>query len=140
MGGLGVTSGERNVVKAHAESLSCLVSAVRTGGTLSSVSMISIVLSRLGHQDSGHSYPGRSGSGGVVRAADTGLLLGDDLIVWILLALGGALFVGNVMALVRPPVAPRQEGDLEQAPRGRSIFMASVGFVVAIVALASLLR
>ncbi len=71
-------------------------------------------------------------------AADTGLLLGDDLIVWILLALGGAMFVGNVMALVRPPETPRQEGDLEQAPRGRSITMAAIGFVVAIAALAAL--
>jgi hypothetical protein len=66
------------------------------------------------------------------------LLLGDDLIVWILLAMGGALFVGNVMALVRPPAGPRDEGDLERAPRGRSVFMASIGFVVAVSALAAL--
>ena len=52
------------------------------------------------------------------------------------LAMGGALFVGNVMALVRPPERPRAEGDLEQAPRGRSISMAALGFVVAIAALA----
>ncbi len=67
------------------------------------------------------------------------LLLGDDLIVWLLLALGGALFAGNVMALVRPPEQPRDEGDLQRAPRGRSIAMAAVGFVVAIAALAALL-
>ena len=67
-----------------------------------------------------------------------GLLLGDDLIVWILLALGGALFVGNVFALVNPPQAPRNEGDLERAPRARSITMAAIGFVVAIAALAAL--
>lgn len=74
----------------------------------------------------------------MLLAADTGLLLGDDLIVWILLALGGAMFVGNVMALVRPPEAPRQESDLAQAPRGRSITMAAIGFVVAVAALAAL--
>ena len=73
-------------------------------------------------------------------AADTGLFLGEDLIVWILLALGGAIFVGNVMALVRPPVAPMQEGDLERAPRGRSITMAVIGFVVAVAALAALIN
>jgi hypothetical protein len=67
-----------------------------------------------------------------------GLLLGDDLIVWILLALGGALFVGNVLALVRPPEAPAREGDLARAPRGRSMLMAAIGLVVAIAALASL--
>lgn len=67
------------------------------------------------------------------------LLLGDDLIVWLLLALGGALFAGNVMALVRPPAGPREAGDLERAPRGRSIAMAAVGFVVAVAALGALL-
>jgi hypothetical protein len=43
--------------------------------------------------------------------------LGENLIVWLLLALGGALFAGNLMALVRPPAQPRDEGDLERAPR-----------------------
>ncbi len=71
-------------------------------------------------------------------ATDAGLLLGDDLILWILLALGGAMFAGNVMALVRPPAAPRQEGDLERAPRGRSLVMAVIGFVVAMAGLAAL--
>jgi hypothetical protein len=66
------------------------------------------------------------------------MFLGKDLIVWLLLALGGALFVGNVMALVKPPAAPRAEDDLERAPRSRSIVMAAIGFVVAIAALAAL--
>jgi hypothetical protein len=66
------------------------------------------------------------------------VFLGDDLIVWLLLALGGALFVGNVMALTRPPQGPRDESDLEQAPRARSMVMAAIGFVVAIAALAAL--
>lgn len=67
------------------------------------------------------------------------MFLGDDLIVWLLLALGGALFVGNVMALVRPPAVRRDDNDLAEAPRIRSIAMAALGFVVAIVALASLI-
>jgi hypothetical protein len=66
------------------------------------------------------------------------MFLGKDLIVWLLLALGGALFVGNVMALVRPPQAPRGETDLAQAPRSRSITMAVIGLVVAVAALAAL--
>jgi hypothetical protein len=69
-----------------------------------------------------------------------GLLLGDDLLVWILLAMGGALLAGNVMALVRPPAAPRDEGDLERAPRGRSMLMAAIGLVVFVAALAALLN
>jgi hypothetical protein len=68
------------------------------------------------------------------------LLLGDDLLLWLMLALGGALFAGNVMALARPPEQPRNEADLTRAPRGRSIAMAVIGFVVAIAALAALLR
>ena len=67
------------------------------------------------------------------------MFLGKDLIVWLLLALGGALFVGNVMALVRPPERPRAEGDLEQAPRARSIGQALVGLLVALAALAALI-
>lgn len=67
------------------------------------------------------------------------MFLGEDLIVWLLLAMGGALFAGNVMALVRPPTERRDEADLEQAPRGRSLTMAILGLAVAAVALASLL-
>ena len=66
------------------------------------------------------------------------LFLGDDLIVWLLLALGGALFAGNVMALVRPPEGPRAPGDLPTAPRSRSLLMAGIGFVVMVAALAAL--
>jgi hypothetical protein len=80
---------------------------------------------------------GRRHTGGVLAE---GFLLGDDLLVWILLAMGGALLAGNVMALVRPPAAPRDEGDLEQAPRGRSIVMALIGLVVFVAALAALLN
>jgi len=67
------------------------------------------------------------------------MFLGKDLIVWLLLALGGAMFVGNVMALVKPPEGRRNEDDLERAPRSRSILMAGIGLVVAVVALASLI-
>lgn len=64
--------------------------------------------------------------------------LGDDLLAWLVLALGGALLVGNVMAIVRPPSRPVEEGALERAPLTRSIVMAVVGGVAAVWALASL--
>lgn len=67
------------------------------------------------------------------------MFLGKDLIVWLLLALGGALFVGNLMAVVRPPVVPRHEGELAQAPKARSLTMAAIGFVVALAAAAALI-
>ena len=66
------------------------------------------------------------------------MFLGDDLLAWLILALGGALLVGNVAAIVRPPDRPQQEGALERAPIARSVVMALVGLVAAVWALASL--
>ena len=66
------------------------------------------------------------------------MFLGDNLLAWLLLALGGALLVGNVLALVRPP-AEAGEGDLRRAPTGRSLLMAGIGLVAAVWALASLI-
>ncbi len=83
---------------------------------------------------------------------------GPDLLVWLLLAFGGALFIGNVLALVRPPAKrtarpPSREATkrriteddlkavtLAKAPKLRTIAMASVGFIVSLWAIASLVR
>ena len=65
------------------------------------------------------------------------MFLGEDLLPYLVLALGGALAVGNLLALVRPPES-RREGDLERAPVGRSLVMGLVGLVAAIWAIASL--
>ena len=35
------------------------------------------------------------------------MFLGEDLLGWLLLALGGAMAVGNLVALVRPPGGAR---------------------------------
>ena len=70
--------------------------------------------------------------------ADSGAFLGDNLLLWLMLALGGALFIGNVLAVVRPPSRPRDAGDLHRAPRTRSLTMAAIGLVVALAALATL--
>jgi hypothetical protein len=67
------------------------------------------------------------------------MFLGDDLLTWLLLALGGALLVGNVLAIVRPP-AHAAEGDLRRAPLGRSLVMAAVGGLASVWALASLIK
>ncbi|MET0144813.1 MAG: hypothetical protein ABW328_08530 [Ilumatobacteraceae bacterium] len=67
------------------------------------------------------------------------MFLGDDLLAWLVLALGGALLVGNVAAIVRPPAEPREEGALERAPLARSIAMGAVGLVATVWALASLI-
>lgn len=67
------------------------------------------------------------------------MFLGEDLLAYLVLAIGGAMAVGSVLALVRPPEA-RREGDLEQAPVGRSLAFAAIGLVGALWALASLLQ
>jgi hypothetical protein len=69
----------------------------------------------------------------------TAMVLGEDFIVWMLLALGGAMFLGNLMAVVRPREVRHADGDLDRAPRGRSIAMALLGLVVAIAAAGSLI-
>ena len=65
------------------------------------------------------------------------MLGGPDILAYLVLALGAAMAVGSVLALVRPPEA-RQEGDLEQAPVVRSLVFAGVGLVAALWALGSL--
>jgi hypothetical protein len=69
--------------------------------------------------------------------AATDLLLGEDLLAWLVLALGAALAVGNGLALVRPP-RQAKPGELTRAPVGRSLTMMVIGLVAAIWALASL--
>jgi hypothetical protein len=68
------------------------------------------------------------------------MFLGKDLLAWLVLALGGALLFGNVMAVVRPPEKKRSDDDLEKAPVARSLGMAAVGLVAALWALASLVK
>jgi hypothetical protein len=66
------------------------------------------------------------------------MFLGEDLLPLLLLALGGAMVVGNVLALARPPGAVRK-GELARAPLGRSVVMIAVGLVATIWALGTLL-
>ncbi|HEX8803573.1 MAG TPA: hypothetical protein VF743_05255 [Acidimicrobiales bacterium] len=66
------------------------------------------------------------------------MFLGEDLLAWLVLALGGALAAGSFAALVRPPDRPR-EGELTTAPLARSIVMIAVGTLAALWALASLI-
>lgn len=65
------------------------------------------------------------------------MFLGEDLLAYLVLAIGGAMAVGSILAIVRPPEQVK-EGDLDTAPVGRSIAFAVVGAIGAIWALASL--
>ncbi len=63
---------------------------------------------------------------------------GADILAYLVLAIGGAMAVGSILAIVRPPEQVK-DGDLEAAPVGRSIAFAVVGAVGAVWALASLI-
>ena len=67
------------------------------------------------------------------------MFLGEDLLAWIVIALGGAMFAGNVAALVRPPKNRRDANDLIKAPVVRSMVMATIGAIAALWAFVSLL-
>ncbi len=64
-------------------------------------------------------------------------LLGDDLLPQLVLALGAAMAVGSVAALVRPPNR-RGDTDLARPPVTRSVIMIVIGLVAATWALATL--
>lgn len=74
----------------------------------------------------------------MILGQEAGLVLGDDLLAWLLLAMGAAMVAGNGLALLRPP-EEAQEGDLERAPTGRSVVMIVVGALASVWALGSLL-
>ena len=65
------------------------------------------------------------------------MFLGEDILVWVVLAFGGAMCGGNVLASVRPP-QKGAEGALPRAPRSRSLAMGAVGFMAALWSLLSL--
>ena len=67
------------------------------------------------------------------------MFLGQNLLAWLVLALGAAMAAGNLAALLRPRPDRRDATDLERAPLGRSILYIVIGSVAALWAVASLL-
>jgi hypothetical protein len=67
----------------------------------------------------------------------TDLVGGANLLQLFVLALGGALIVGNGLALARPPRRTK-DGRLERAPVGRSVVMIVIGLIAAVWAIATL--
>ncbi len=79
-----------------------------------------------------------------------GILLGDNLLPYLVLAIGAAMVVGPIAALLRPrdepdaepddeggPI-PGRENDLARPPVARSIAFAAIGMVGVVWALATL--
>ena len=74
----------------------------------------------------------------LAQSTDVETFLGDDLLAWLALAIGAALALGTLLALVRPPAS----GDGEPTPRpplARSAIMITIGAVAAAWGLATLL-
>ena len=70
--------------------------------------------------------------------------LGDNLLPRLVLAFGGAMAVGTIMALVRPPdastsPAAREGNNAPNVSLARSIVFIAIGTIAAFWALASLL-
>ena len=67
------------------------------------------------------------------------MVLGQNILAWLVLAMGASMAVGNLAALLRPRPQRRDPTDLDRAPLGRSIVYIVLGTVAAVWAVASLL-
>ena len=61
----------------------------------------------------------------------------EDLLPLLVLALGGAMLIGPLLALVRPRQEVK-EGELARPPLGRSLAFMAIGLVASVWAVASL--
>jgi hypothetical protein len=68
------------------------------------------------------------------------LFLGDDLLAWLVVAIGGALAVGTLLALARPRPEDNDDGKLTRPPLARSVLMILLGSIAALWGVASLLN
>lgn len=67
------------------------------------------------------------------------MFLGEDLLPLLLLAFGGAMMAGNIVALIRPPAhMVAEDEEIEKPPFGRSVLMAALGAIGVIWAIATL--
>ena len=66
------------------------------------------------------------------------MFLGEDLLGWLLLALGAAMFVGYGLAILRPP-ANKENTDLKKAPIARSLIFMLLGLIASVAALGTLI-
>lgn len=64
-------------------------------------------------------------------------MLGEDFLAYLTLALGGALVVGNALALIKPKRG--DVGEALEAPLRRTLFQITVGGIASIWAIATIL-
>lgn len=86
--------------------------------------------------------------GAVLAQEDSTLFLGEDFWPWMILAFGGAMVVGNLLALLRPPAdavdstggrSSTDDGDRPRPPLTRSVVLIIVGLAATTWGIASLL-
>lgn len=80
-----------------------------------------------------------AGSVPLAQSTEVETFLGDDLLAWLALAIGAALAVGTLLALVRPPAGADGDGARPRPPLSRSLVMIAIGAVAAAWGLATLL-
>jgi hypothetical protein len=68
------------------------------------------------------------------------VFLGEDLLAWLVVAIGGALAVGTLLALLRPRPDDDDEGGLTRPPLLRSVLMIALGSLAALWGIASLVN
>lgn len=66
-------------------------------------------------------------------------MFGDNILPSLVLALGGALAVGTLFALVKPPTNPK-DGSLNKPPLTRSLVQIAIGAFASLWALVSMLN
>lgn len=69
--------------------------------------------------------------------SDLSEFLGEDILIWLMLAVGGALTIGTATALIKPK-AEIGDDELERPPLGRSLVQIAIGLIVVIWAAVSL--
>ncbi len=68
---------------------------------------------------------------------DLSEFLGEDILVWLMLAVGGALTIGTATALINPK-EEIGEDELDRPPLVRSLIQIGIGLVVVVWAAVSL--
>ncbi len=69
--------------------------------------------------------------------SDLSEFFGEDILIWLMLAVGGALTIGTATALIKPK-AEIGDDELERPPLGRSLVQIAIGLIVVIWAAVSL--
>jgi hypothetical protein len=66
------------------------------------------------------------------------MFLGENLLAWLVLAIGAAMAAGNLTALIRPPQNRQETAEFAKPPIARTLVFACGGLLISAWALSSL--